>query len=48
MLQFVTYYIKQNKNRKQTLVSAQNGLEIISNFLPLKSEFLKVKSVATM
>ena len=48
MLQFVTYYIKQNKNRKQTLESAQNGLEIISNFLPLKSEFLKVKYVATM
>ena len=29
MLHFVTSYMKQNKNRKQTLESAQNGLEII-------------------
>ena len=26
---FVTSYMKQNKSRKQTLESAQNGLEII-------------------
>ena len=29
MLHFVTSYMKQNKSRKQTLESAQNGLEII-------------------
>ena len=31
MLHFVTSYVKQNKSRKQTLESAQNGLEIIFN-----------------
>ena len=31
MLHFVTSYMKQNKNRKQTLESAQNGLKIIIN-----------------
>ena len=29
MLHFVTSYMKQNKSRKQTLKSAQNGLKII-------------------
>ena len=29
MLHFVTSYMKQNKTRKQTLESAQNGLAII-------------------
>ena len=29
MLHFVTSYMKQNKSRKQTLESAQYGLEII-------------------
>ena len=29
MLHFVTSYMKQNKSRKQTLESAQNGLETI-------------------
>ena len=28
MLHFVTFYMKQNKSRKQTLESAQYGLEI--------------------
>ena len=28
MLHFVTSYLKQNKSRKQTLESAQYGLEI--------------------
>ena len=28
-LNFVTSFMKQNKSRKQTLESAQNGLEII-------------------
>ena len=28
MLHFVTSYMKQNKSRKQTLESAQSGLEI--------------------
>ena len=28
MLHFVTSYMKQNKSRKQTLESAQHGLEI--------------------
>ena len=32
MLHFVTSYMKQNKSRKQTLESAQNGLEIIFKF----------------
>ena len=31
MLHFVTSYMKQNKSRKQTLESAQNGLEISFN-----------------
>ena len=30
MLHFVTAYLKQNKSRKQTLESAQYGLEISS------------------
>ena len=36
MLHFVTSYMKQNKSRKQTLESAQYGLEII--FKPGKYE----------
>ena len=31
MLHFVTCYMKQNKSRKQTLESAQYGLEISFN-----------------
>ena len=31
MLHFVTSYMKQNKSRKQTLESAQYGLEIALN-----------------
>ena len=31
MLHFVTSYRKQNKSRKRTLESAQNGLEVIFN-----------------
>ena len=31
MLHFVTSYMRQNKSRKQTLESAQNGLEIVFN-----------------
>ena len=31
MLHFVTSYMKQNKSRKQTLESAQYGLEISFN-----------------
>ena len=31
MLNFVTSYMKQNKSRKQTLESAQYGLEISFN-----------------
>ena len=33
MLHFVTSYMKQNKSRKQTLESAQYGLEISFNSL---------------
>ena len=33
MLHFVTSYMKQNKSRKQTLKSAQYGLEISFNSL---------------
>ena len=33
MLHFVTSYMKQNKNRKQTLESAQYGLEISFKFI---------------
>ena len=29
MLHFVTSYMKENKSGKQTLESAQNGLEVI-------------------
>ena len=38
MLHFVMSYMIQNKSRKQTLESAQNGLKIIFNapFFPLK------------
>ena len=32
MLHFVTSYMKQNKSRKQTLESAQYGLEISFNY----------------
>ena len=31
MLHFVTSYMKQNKSRKETVESAQYGLEIIFN-----------------
>ena len=34
MLHFVTSYMKQNKSRKQTLESAQYGLEISFNSNP--------------
>ena len=50
MLHFVTSYMKQNKSRKQTLESAQYGLEISFNltaeliFTP-KMPFLTVKPV---
>ena len=40
MLHFVTSYMKQNKSRKQTLESAQNGLEISFNPLTPKSDFI--------
>ena len=33
MLHFVTSYMKQNESRKQTLESAQYGLEISFNFV---------------
>ena len=33
MLHFVTSYMKQNKSRKQTLESAQYGMEISLNYL---------------
>ena len=33
MLHFVTFYMKQNKSRKQTLESAQYGLEISFKFI---------------
>ena len=33
MLHFVTSYMKQNKSRKQTLESAQYGLEISFNHM---------------
>ena len=37
MLHFVTPYMKQNKSRKQTLESAQYGLEISFNFVGSQS-----------
>ena len=37
MLHFVTSYMKQNRIRKQTLESAQNGLEIIFKSLICQS-----------
>ena len=36
MLHFVTSYMKQNKSRKQTLESAQYGLEISFNNYTVK------------
>ena len=39
MLHFVTSYMKQNKSRKQTLESAQYGLEISFNANRLESTF---------
>ena len=39
MLHFVTSYMKQNKSRKQTLESAQNGQEIIFK-VPISSKLL--------
>ena len=41
MLHFVTSYMKQNKSRKQTLESAQYGLEISFNLNILSSHVLK-------
>ena len=43
MLHFVTSYMKQNKSRKQTLESAQNGLEIIFKLLRAPSGSLREK-----
>ena len=40
MLHFVTSYMKQNKSRKQTLESAQYGLEISFKFLVVPSSYL--------
>ena len=41
MLHFVTSYMKQNKSRKQTLESAQYGLEIsFKNYVSRESEDL--------
>ena len=41
MLHFVTSYMKQNKSRKQTLESAQYGLEISFNVIKMfASEYL--------
>ena len=37
MLHFVTSYMKQNKSRKQTLESAQYGLEISFKILNILS-----------
>ena len=42
MLHFVTSYMKQNKSRKQTLESAQYGLEISFN----KRKSLRVQQPA--
>ena len=39
MLHFVTSYMKQNKSRKQTLESAQYGLEISFNLADLCAVF---------
>ena len=41
MLHFVTYYMKQNKSHKQTLESAQYGLEISFKALCKPVENLK-------
>ena len=43
MLHFVTSYMKQNKSRKQTLESAQYGLEI--SFKGAKSQFVHIWNV---
>ena len=53
MLHFVTSYMKQNKSRKQTLESAQYGLEIsfkykfsfLQEVPPLTSSLLKHPTV---
>ena len=52
MLHFVTSYMKQNKSRKQTLESAQYGLEIIFNGVTVRRSsgtvFLKVGTKKTL
>ena len=40
MLHFVTSYMKQNKSRKQTLESAQYGLEISFKLLDSLLDFV--------
>ena len=44
MLHFVTFYMKQNKSRKQTLESAQYGLEIIFNISACKRNLLYMQN----
>ena len=46
MLHFVTSYMKQNKSRKQTLESAQNGLEIIFKLTIKKQGFSVNRDIA--
>ena len=46
MLHFVTSYMKQNKSRKQTLESAQYGLEISFNMS--RSIYSSVKTKCTL
>ena len=45
MLHFVTSYMKQNKSRKQTLESAQYGLEI--SFKMLVKKFYQRRSITS-
>ena len=45
MLHFVTSYMKQNKSRKQTLESAQYGLEISFNTYASGIVFVYIKLI---
>ena len=48
MLHFVKSYMKQNKSRKQTLESAQYGLEISFKAIKIRQQFKAIQGINTM
>ena len=48
MLHFVKSYMKQNKSRKQTLESAQYGLEISFKAIKIRQQLKAIQGINTM